>query len=71
MGGQREVWRLSERPLATRSHSTLAGVLEEYGKVPLSHGAANGFLTRLQASTLRVRDDFRQALIEHVQLAAG
>lgn len=66
---EREAWALSERPLATRNQSTLAKLLDEYGGVPLSYGAANGFLKRLEASSLRVRTDFRSALAEHVRLA--
>jgi DNA (cytosine-5)-methyltransferase 1 len=71
LGGEREAWVLSERPVVTRSPATLAALMADYGGVPLSHGAANGFLNRLQASSLRARDDFRLALAEHVQLVAG
>lgn len=71
VGGVREAWALSERPLAPQRRSTLAVLLDTYGGVPLSYGAANGFYTRLQASTLRVREDFRQALKAHVELVAG
>jgi DNA (cytosine-5)-methyltransferase 1 len=70
-GGVREAWALSERPLASSPRSTLAAVIDKYGSVPLSHGAAQGFYTRLQASSLRVRDDFRSALGEHVKMAAA
>jgi DNA (cytosine-5)-methyltransferase 1 len=66
----REGWALSERPLKAPVGSSLAALLEEHGGVPLSYGASNGFYTRLQASTLRVRDDFRAALAEHVRLVA-
>lgn len=71
MGGVREAWALSERPLAAPARLTLASIMDKYGGVPLSYGASNGFYTRLQASTLRVRDDFRTALAEHVRLAAA
>lgn len=70
IGGVREAWALSERPLASPTRLTLASIMDAYGGVPLSYGASNGFYTRLQASTLRVRDDFRSALAEHVRLAA-
>lgn len=69
--GSREAWALSERPLAISRGSSLAALLDQYGGVPLSYGASNGFYTRLQASTLRVRDDFRAALKAHVELVAG
>jgi DNA (cytosine-5)-methyltransferase 1 len=71
IGGVRESWTLSERPLAPQRRLTLAAILDAYGGVPLSYGASNGFYTRLQASTLRVRDDFRAALKAHVELVAG
>jgi DNA (cytosine-5)-methyltransferase 1 len=71
VGGVREAWALSERPLAPQRRATLAALLDTYGGVPLSYGAANGFYTRLQASTLRVRDDFRAALKAHVELVRG
>lgn len=69
--GVRESWALSERPLAAPRGATLATLLDTYGTLPLSHGAASGFYTRLQASTLRVRDDFRTAIKNHVELVAG
>lgn len=71
VGGVREAWALSERPLACPARLTLASIMDKYGGVPLSYGASKGFYTRLQASTLRVRDDFRIALAEHVRLAAA
>lgn len=71
LGGARESWDLSERPLAKRAPQSLAALLGTYGLQPLSHGAANGFYTRLQASTLRVPQDFRAALAAHVQVSAG
>lgn len=71
IGGAREAWALSERPLNTSRGASLAALLDKYGGVPLSYGAANGFYTRLQASTLRVREDFREALKAHVELVAG
>lgn len=70
-GGSREAWALSERPLSISRGASLAALLDHYGGVPLSYGASNGFYTRLQASTLRVRDDFRAALKAHVELVAG
>lgn len=71
IGGVREAWALSERALASPPQSTLAALVARYGSVPLSHGAAGGFYTRLQASSLRVRDDFRSALAEHIKAATG
>lgn len=71
IGGAREAWSLSERPLKAVAGSSLAALIEEYGGVPLSHGASNGFYTRLQASSLRVRDDFRAALADHVREVAS
>ena len=71
VGSQREVWALSERPLVSRNQWTLAGLLDEYGGLPLSHGASSGFSRRLEASSLRVRDDFRAALADHVRLTAA
>jgi DNA (cytosine-5)-methyltransferase 1 len=69
--GSREAWVLSERPLNLSRGASLSAILDHYGGVPLSYGASNGFYTRLQASTLRVRDDFRAALKAHVDLVAG
>lgn len=71
IGGTRESWGLSERPLAKRAPQSLAALLGTYGHQPLSYGAANGFYTRLQASTLRVPRDFELALAAHVQAAAS
>ncbi|WP_107706266.1 DNA cytosine methyltransferase [Nocardioides allogilvus] len=71
MGGAREAWALSERPLALPARSTLAALIDKYGGVPLSYGASNGFYTRLQASSLRVREDFLVALAEHVRLVGA
>ncbi|MCF8604014.1 DNA (cytosine-5-)-methyltransferase [Gordonia sp. HY442] len=69
--GVRESWELSERPLATRAPQSLSVLLDAYGLQPLSHGAANGFYTRLQASRLRVPPEFRAALAAHIQVSAS
>lgn len=69
--GHREAWTLSERPLSISRRPSLSALLDQYGGVPLSYGASNGFYTRLESSTLRVRDDFRAALKAHVELVAG
>lgn len=69
--GVRESWELSERPLVKRAPQSLSALLGAYGLQPLSHGATNGFYTRLQASTLRVPPEFRAALAAHVQASAG
>lgn len=67
LSGIREAWDLSERPVDKSAPQSLTGLLDKYGVQPLSFGAANGFYTRLQASTLRVPDEFRDALAKHVQ----
>ncbi|GAA5153053.1 DNA cytosine methyltransferase [Nocardioides marinquilinus] len=69
--GSREAWALSERPIAVSRGPSLGALLDQHGGVPLSYEASNGFFTRLQASTLRVRGDFRAALKAHVELVAG
>ncbi|MGH6730076.1 MAG: DNA cytosine methyltransferase, partial [Sphingomicrobium sp.] len=71
IGGVREAWSLSERPLAVSPRSTLDALIDTYGGEPLSYGAALGFYTRLRSSSLRVRDDFSSALAEHVDFAAA
>lgn len=71
IGREREAWALSERPLAVRNQHTLAKLLSIYGGVPLSYGATSGFFKRLQASPLRVREDFRRSLKEHVELVGS
>ncbi|MBB0995664.1 DNA (cytosine-5-)-methyltransferase [Dietzia maris] len=67
LSGMREAWDLSERPVDKSAPQSLTGLLDKYGGQPLSLGATNGFYTRLQASTLRVPDEFRDALAKHVQ----
>lgn len=67
VGGQFEAWELSERPLVTPHSQTLEGVLDQYGAVPLSLTATAGFTRRLEASTLRRRPDFNEALRAHVR----
>ncbi|MDH3010068.1 DNA cytosine methyltransferase [Gordonia alkanivorans] len=64
--GRHEAWNLSERPLRLKHALTLSGVLDQHGSVPLSFSATAGFTKRLEASTLRRRDDFVQALHEHM-----
>lgn len=48
----------------------LATVLTTHGSEPLSHRATKGFRDRLVRSRLRYRDDFRQALDEHIAFYA-
>lgn len=67
MGGIREAWHVSERPLAVRPGASLAMVLERYGAVPLSVTATRGFTTRLRASNLRSRPEFIDALDAHIR----
>ncbi|MBB1032613.1 DNA (cytosine-5-)-methyltransferase [Dietzia sp. SLG310A2-38A2] len=67
IGGKRESWELSERPLARRAPQSLSALLGAYGLQPLSYGAAHGFYTRLQASSLRVQPEFKAALAAHVE----
>lgn len=71
LGGAREAWSLSERPIAARGGPSLDALLARHGSIPLSRGASSGFYRRLQASTLRVREDFRVALKEHVEVCAS
>jgi len=66
VGGQREAWQVSERPLSVRPSMSLAAVLRKYSAIPLSLGATRGFTTRLKASTLSRDDRFVAALDEHI-----
>jgi DNA (cytosine-5)-methyltransferase 1 len=68
VGGVREAWGLSERPLAVRARMSLAAVLTEYGASGLSLGATRGFATRLKASNLRSRPGFVAALDAHIRV---
>lgn len=64
--GHRETWHVSERPMAVRPRTSLGHVLTTYGTDPLSLRATSGFEERLRKSTLRVRNEFREALVQHV-----
>lgn len=66
VAGEREVWELSERPLAVRPRMSLAAVLETYDADPLSLVATTGFTTRLKASALRRDERFVTALDTHI-----
>lgn len=70
VAGEREAWDVSERPLIVRHRTTLSGLLDSHGAVPLSFGATRGFATRLEASSLRSLAEFRQALDLHQQYMA-
>jgi DNA (cytosine-5)-methyltransferase 1 len=71
VSGEREAWDVSERPVAVRHGTTLAGLLAQHGSSQLSLGATRGFVTRLGASSLRHSPDFRQALDLHQQFMAA
>ena len=66
VGGMREAWSLSERPVHISSRASLASIMEKYGTVPLSVGATNGFATRLKASRLRSHAGFIEALDAYI-----
>lgn len=68
VGGVREVWQLSERPVAVRQRLTLDRLLTMYGASPLSLGATRGFAERLKASQLRRPSGFVAALDEHIRV---
>lgn len=64
--GQKERWRLSERPLCV-DREMVSTVLEEHGRHPLSRKATAGFAKRLAASSLRAGGpDFHRDLRDHV-----
>lgn len=66
VGGARQAWQASERPLPLRRGS-LSRVLDVHGSVPLSHGATRGFADRFRASSFRERaEGFQDALDAHV-----
>ncbi len=67
IGGVRESWSLSDRPIHAKPPSTLSGLIDRHGGTPLSFGATKGFYSRLHASSLRVRDDFETALVDHLE----
>lgn len=65
VGGARQAWQASERPLPLRRGS-LGRVLDVHGSVPLSHGATRGFADRFRASSLREQaEGFQDALDAH------
>jgi DNA (cytosine-5)-methyltransferase 1 len=66
VGGVREAWSLSERPVQISARASLASIMEKYGTVPLSIGATRGFATRLKASRLRSHAGFIEALDAHI-----
>jgi DNA (cytosine-5)-methyltransferase 1 len=66
VGGVREAWSVSERPLQIPSRASLASIMESYGTVALSTGATRGFATRLKASRLRSQAGFIEALEAHI-----
>lgn len=66
MAGQREAWKLSERPIVVRSRQSLGSLLASHGSEPLTRGATAGFLKRLKASRLRTVPDFVKALDAHL-----
>ena len=68
VGGIRETWNLSERPLAIPPRASLASLLGRHGAVPLSLAATRGFAGRLKASNLRSRPDFVDALDDHIHV---
>ena len=73
-GGDGKRWRamVSEFPRlpAPGMQQDLATVLTTHGSEPLSYRATKGFRDRLVRSRLRYRDDFRQALDNHIALYA-
>lgn len=66
VAGERDSWKVSERPIAVRKRMSLAAVLERYACEPLSVGATTGFMSRLKASRLRREDRFVLALDAHI-----
>lgn len=66
VGGSREAWGLSERPLSVRRRMSLAMLLSRYASEPLSLGATAGFTKRLKASPLRRDGRFVNALDAHI-----
>lgn len=68
VGGVRETWFVSERPLPVLPRASLASILHQYGARPLSLAATRGFATRLKSSRLRSRIDFVNALDDHIRV---
>jgi DNA (cytosine-5)-methyltransferase 1 len=66
VGGVREAWSVSERPLRVTPRASLVSILRRYGAMPLTLGATRGFAKRLNASNLRSRPDFVDALDAHI-----
>lgn len=71
VAGKREQWHVSERPIAVRSRSSLAGLLDKYSSDPLSLGATQGFTQRLKASSLKRDARFEAALDAHIAALSG
>lgn len=66
VGGSKERWVLTERPLRA-PRQMVSTVLAEHGQHPLSRKATAGFAKRLAASSLRAGGpDFHRDLREHV-----
>jgi DNA (cytosine-5)-methyltransferase 1 len=66
VGGAREGWSLSERPVAVRRRK-VGRILASHGSHPLSAKATAGFAKRLAASNLRAGGvEFHDALRAHV-----
>jgi DNA (cytosine-5)-methyltransferase 1 len=66
VGGERQSWSVSERPVLAR-RTSLGNVLDTHSATPLSLVATRGFATRLAGSRLRERvSGFVDALDQHV-----
>ena len=66
VGGAREAWALSERPIAVQARQSLAVVLDVHGSEPLTLKATSGFTRRLKASRLSTVPGFISALDAHI-----
>ena len=66
VGGAREAWALSERPIAVQARQSLAVVLDVHGSEPLTLKATSGFTRRLKASRLSTMPGFISALDAHM-----
>lgn len=70
VGGLREDWSVSERPVVTRNVPSLSATLNQHGSRALSHGATSGFTSRLKRSTLRHDPEFMVALESHLAVTS-